>query len=107
LTPAHRPLVGTPSSLAAARACVRSRYWGASQYETKREPAEDDVALHDEYARASGLPSGFAALWQAVHVPGHADLEKGYASAWDQWDCSGGQGPWEAKAADGLTDPAR
>jgi Arc/MetJ-type ribon-helix-helix transcriptional regulator len=68
---------------------------------------EEDVALLDEYAHTSGLPSRSAALQYAIHLLRHPDLEQDYASAWDEWESSGDQALWEATAADGLTDAAR
>jgi len=68
---------------------------------------EEDVAILDEYAHTSGLPSRSAALQQAIHLLRHADLEQDYASAWDEWESSGDQALWEATAADGLADAAR
>jgi Arc/MetJ-type ribon-helix-helix transcriptional regulator len=68
---------------------------------------EEDVAILDEYALSSGLPSRSAALRHAIHLLGHADLEQDYASAWDEWESSGDQALWEATAADGLADAAR
>jgi Arc/MetJ-type ribon-helix-helix transcriptional regulator len=68
---------------------------------------EEDIALLDEYAHTSGLPSRSAALQRAIHLLRHPDLEQDYASAWDEWESSGDQALWEATAADGLTDAAR
>lgn len=68
---------------------------------------EEDVALLDEYAHSSGLPSRSAALQHAIHLLRHPDLEQDYASAWDEWESSGDQAWWEATVADGLTDAAR
>ena len=68
---------------------------------------EEDVAILDEYAQTSGLPSRSAALQQAIHLLRHADLEQDYASAWDEWGASGDQALWEATAADGLADASR
>ena len=68
---------------------------------------EEDVAVLDEYARTSGLPSRSAALQHADPVASSPDLEQDYASAWDEWESSGDQALWEATAADGLADAAR
>ena len=68
---------------------------------------EEDVAILDEYANTSGLPSSSAALRHAIHLLRHADLEQDYASAWDEWESSGDQALWESTAADGLADAAR
>ncbi|HEY8789196.1 MAG TPA: ribbon-helix-helix domain-containing protein [Actinopolymorphaceae bacterium] len=68
---------------------------------------EEDVAVLDEYARTSGLPSRSAALQHAIQLLRHADLDQDYASAWDEWEASGDQALWEATAADGLADAER
>ncbi len=68
---------------------------------------EEDIAILDEYAQTSGLPSRSAALRHAIHLLRHADLEQDYASAWAEWESSGDQASWEATAADGLADAAR
>jgi hypothetical protein len=68
---------------------------------------EEDIALLDEYAHTSGLPSRSAALQYVILLLRHPDLEQDYASAWDEWESSGDQALWEATAADGLTDAAR
>jgi len=68
---------------------------------------EEDVALLDEYAHNSGLPSRSAALQHAIQLLRHTDLEQDYASAWDEWESSGDQTLWEATAADGLANAAR
>ena len=68
---------------------------------------EEGVAVLDEYAHTSGLPSRSAALQHAIHLLRHPDLEQDYASAWDERESSGGQALWEATAADGLADAAR
>ena len=68
---------------------------------------EEDVAVLDEYAHTSGLPSRSAALQHAIQLLRHADLEQDYASAWDDLESSGDQAFWEPTAADGLADAAR
>ena len=68
---------------------------------------EDDVALLDEYARATGLPSRSAALHHAVRMLRLPDLESDYEAAWGEWEASGDQAAWEGTAADGLADAAR
>lgn len=67
----------------------------------------EDVALLDEYARASGLRSRSAALQHAIRLLRHADLEQDYAAAWEDWASSGEQAAWEGAVGDGLTDAAR
>jgi Arc/MetJ-type ribon-helix-helix transcriptional regulator len=69
-------------------------------------PAED-VAVLDEYARTSGLPSRSAALRQAIRLLRLPDLEQDYAAAWDDWEESGDSAAWEGATADGLVDAAR
>jgi Arc/MetJ-type ribon-helix-helix transcriptional regulator len=69
--------------------------------------SEEDVALLDEYARSSGLPSRSAALQCAVRLLRHADLEQDYAAAWEDWESSGERAAWEGTVGDGLADAAR
>ena len=69
-------------------------------------PAED-VAVLDEYARTSGLPSRSAAVRHAIRALRLPDLEQDYAAAWDDWESSGEQGAWDGTVADGLIDAAR
>ena len=68
---------------------------------------EEDVAVLDEYAHTSGLPSRSAALRHAIRLLRHPDLEQDYASAWEEWESSGDQALWEATTADGVADAAR
>ncbi|HEX4344995.1 MAG TPA: ribbon-helix-helix domain-containing protein [Solirubrobacteraceae bacterium] len=65
--------------------------------------SNEDVAVLDEYARASGLPSRSAALQHAVRLLRDADLEHDYAAAWDEWESSGDLASWEDAVGDGLT----
>ncbi len=65
---------------------------------------EEDVALLDEYARTSGLPSRSAAVKHAIGLLRHADLEQDYAAAWEDWESSGERAAWEGTVGDGLTD---
>lgn len=69
--------------------------------------SDDDVALLDEYARSSGLPSRSAALQHAVRLLRHADLEQDYTAAWEEWESSGERATWEGTVGDGPTDAAR
>lgn len=69
--------------------------------------SEDDVALLDAYARASGLRSRSAALQHAIRLLRHAGLEEDYAAAWSEWESSGERAAWEGTAGDGLTVAAR
>ena len=68
---------------------------------------DEDVAVLDEYVRASGLSSRSAAVQVAVRLLRHPDLEQDYAAAWQEWDSSGEQGLWDGTVGDGLADAAR
>lgn len=65
------------------------------------------IAVVDEYARSSGLPSRSAVVQHAIRMLRLPDLEQDYAAAWDEWESSGDQTAWDATAADGLGDAAR
>ena len=67
----------------------------------------DDVAVFDDYARCSGLPSRSAAVQHAIRLLRHADLEHQYEAAWEDWATGGEQAAWEEAGADGLTDAPR
>jgi len=67
---------------------------------------DEDVAVLDEYARASGLRSRSAAVQQAIRLLRHPDLEDDYAAAWEEWESSGERAAWETTTADGLSDAA-
>lgn len=69
--------------------------------------SEDDVARLDEFARTSGLPSRSAAVQHAVRLLRHADLERDYAAAWEEWESSADRAAWEGAVGDGLTDAPR
>ncbi len=69
--------------------------------------SDEDVALLDDYARTSGLPSRSAALQHAVRLLRHADLDEDYAAAWNEWESSGERDAWEGTVGDGLTDAPR
>jgi Arc/MetJ-type ribon-helix-helix transcriptional regulator len=68
---------------------------------------DEDIAVLDEYARASGLRSRSAAVQHAIRLLRHPDLEQNYTAAWDEWESSGEQANWDGTAADGLADAAR
>ena len=68
---------------------------------------DEDVAVLDEYARMSGLPSRSAVVQHAIRLLRLPELEQDYAAAWDEWESSGEQAAWDVTAADGLTDAAR
>ncbi len=68
---------------------------------------EEDVALLDEFARTSGLPTRSAALRHAIRLLRFPELENDYAEAWEEWAASGEEAVWDAAALDGLTDAAR
>jgi hypothetical protein len=67
----------------------------------------EDVALLDEYARASGLRSRSAAVQHAIHLLRYPDLEKDYAAAWGDWESSGEEARWQGTVEDGLIDASR
>lgn len=68
---------------------------------------QEDLAVLDAYARASGLPSRSAALQHAIRLLRYPDLEQDYVAAWDEWADSGAQAVWESAVADGLINAAR
>jgi Arc/MetJ-type ribon-helix-helix transcriptional regulator len=68
---------------------------------------DEDVAILDEYARASGLSSRSAALHHAVRMLRLPDLEHDYEAAWQEWEASGAEAAWKVTAADGVADAAR
>lgn len=68
---------------------------------------DEDVAILDEYARATGLTSRSAALQRAVRMLRHPDLEADYEAAWQEWEASGDEAEWAVTAADGVADAAR
>ena len=68
---------------------------------------DEDVALLDEYARESGLPSRSAALHHAVRMLRLPELEHDYAAAWREWEASGDEAAWRVTAADGVADASR
>jgi Arc/MetJ-type ribon-helix-helix transcriptional regulator len=69
--------------------------------------SDDDVALLDDYARTWRLQSRSAALQHAVRLLRHADLDRDYAAAWEEWDSSGERAAWEGTVGDGLPDAPR
>jgi Arc/MetJ-type ribon-helix-helix transcriptional regulator len=69
--------------------------------------SDDEVALIDEFARSTGLPSRSAAVQHAVRLLRSAYLEDDYAAAWDEWAASGEHSAWDTTAGDGLIDAAR
>ncbi|WP_066581598.1 ribbon-helix-helix domain-containing protein [Cellulomonas timonensis] len=68
---------------------------------------DEDVAVLDEYARATGLPSRSAAVRRAVQMLREVDLEDDYAAAWNEWEASGERAAWDGAVGDGLTDAPR
>lgn len=68
---------------------------------------DEDVAVLDEYARASGLGSRSAALRHAVRMLRLPELEQDYEVAWQEWEASGDHMAWSVTAADGVADAAR
>ena len=67
----------------------------------------DDVARLDRYAQAAGLRSRSAAIQHAIRMLQHANLEKDYAAAWQEWESTGERAAWEDAIGDGLADAAR
>lgn len=68
---------------------------------------DEDVAILDEFARTTGLPSRSAALRHAVRMLRLPDLEQDYEAAWQEWEASGDQAAWGVTAVDGIADVAR
>ena len=68
---------------------------------------QGDVALLDEFARASGLRSRSAAVQHAIRLLRHPDLEGDYEAAWNDWESSGESANWEGTVQDGLADASR
>jgi len=68
---------------------------------------EEDIAILDEYARTTGLPSRSAALQHAVRMLQLPHLEDDYAAAWAEWAASGEEAAWAPTAGDGITHAAR
>lgn len=68
---------------------------------------EEDVAILDEFARTTGLPSRSAALHHAVRMLRLPELEHDYEAAWEEWEASGDQAAWDVTAADGIADATR
>ncbi|HEY5878644.1 MAG TPA: ribbon-helix-helix domain-containing protein [Nakamurella sp.] len=62
---------------------------------------DDDVAVLDEHARRTGLPSRSAAIHQAIRLLRRSGLEDDYVAAWEDWERSGERAAWEAAATDG------
>jgi Arc/MetJ-type ribon-helix-helix transcriptional regulator len=68
---------------------------------------DEDVAVLDEFARSTGLPSRSAALHHAVGMLRLPGLERDYEAAWNDWEASGDFAAWDVTAADGIGDAAR
>ncbi|HEY7010689.1 MAG TPA: ribbon-helix-helix domain-containing protein [Jatrophihabitantaceae bacterium] len=69
--------------------------------------SDDDVALIDEFARSTGLPSRFAAVQHAIRLLRLPHLGDDYAAAWDDWQASGEHSAWDTTTGHGLIDAAR
>lgn len=69
--------------------------------------SDEDVAILDEFARSSGLPSRSAVVHHAVRLLRLPELEDDYAEAWDAWEASGEQAAWDSTAGDGLARAPR
>ena len=68
---------------------------------------DEDVAILDAFALATGLPSRSAALRHAVRMLRLPELEQDYEAAWNEWLASGDQASWDVTVADGIADAAR
>lgn len=68
---------------------------------------DEDVAVLDEFARTTGLPSRSAAVHYAVGMLRLPELERDYEAAWNEWEASGDHATWDATAADWIVDAAR
>ena len=68
---------------------------------------EEDVAILDEFARSTGLPSRSAALRRAVRMLRLPELERDYEAAWEEWEASDDHAAWENATADGVADAPR
>jgi Arc/MetJ-type ribon-helix-helix transcriptional regulator len=69
--------------------------------------SDDDVALIDEFARSTGLPSRSAAVQHAIRLLRLPHLEDDYAAAWDEWQACGEHSAWDTTAGDGHIDAPR
>jgi Arc/MetJ-type ribon-helix-helix transcriptional regulator len=67
----------------------------------------EDVAILDRFAKDAGLGSRSAAVQRAIRMLEDPQLEADYATAWDEWEASGGFAHWESTAGDGLVDAPR
>ena len=68
---------------------------------------DEDVAILDEFARTSGLPSRSAALHHALRMLRLPELEQDYEAAWQEWEAAGDHAAWTVTTADGAADAAR
>jgi Arc/MetJ-type ribon-helix-helix transcriptional regulator len=68
---------------------------------------DEDVAVLDEFARASGLKSRSAAVQRAIRMLRLPDLEQDYGAAWQEWQSSGEEAAWDGTVDDGLRDAPR
>jgi Arc/MetJ-type ribon-helix-helix transcriptional regulator len=64
--------------------------------------SDDDVAVIDDYARETGLPSRSAVVQHAVRLLRQRGLEAEYEAAFDEWHDSQDRPLWETTIADGL-----
>ena len=53
---------------------------------------DEDVAVLDEFAQRSGLPSRSAAVRHAIRLLRDPELEQDYAAAWEEWRWRCGDG---------------
>lgn len=68
---------------------------------------DEDVAILDEFARRTGLPSRSAALHHAVTMLRLPELERDYEAAWNDWEASADYATWDEAAGDGIAVAAR
>lgn len=68
---------------------------------------DEDVAVLDEFARATGLRTRSAALRRAIALLRLPHLEQDYEAAWRDWESAGEHGIWDATVGDGGVGAAR
>lgn len=68
---------------------------------------DEDVAVLDEFARATGLRSRSAALRRAIALLRLPHLERDYEAAWSEWESTGERDAWDAAAGDGIVGATR
>jgi len=61
----------------------------------------EDVDFLDEHVRSVGARSRSAVVQRAVRLLRASQLGAAYAGAWEEWESSGEEGPWEGVSAEG------